>query len=232
MSSQKSPLSRRYVLQGSGPLPPGAPGSLLRLLHPELPHRGQTRCAGHGHQEGTSWRARSTPNPILPFSQPSSPPFPEQCLPCGPRNKGHCFGPNICCGEELGCYIGTSETLRCQEENFLPTPCESGRKPCGSGGSCAAPGICCSTGEGGTGCSDSCHGIRGFLSRSPRTPGREFRVLPNSGRGDNAQGILCPIRVSVHCPASQTVLRDLSRPQGRDENRRFGAGGKQTAIKF
>ncbi|XP_009637853.2 oxytocin-neurophysin 1 [Egretta garzetta] len=33
----------------------------------------------------------------------------RKCLPCGPRNKGHCFGPNICCGEELGCYIGTSE---------------------------------------------------------------------------------------------------------------------------
>ncbi|NXB66570.1 NEUM protein, partial [Struthidea cinerea] len=74
----------------------------------------------------------------------------RKCLPCGPRNKGHCFGPNICCGEELGCYIGTSETLRCQEENFLPTPCESGHKPCGSGGSCAAPGICCSTEGCGT----------------------------------------------------------------------------------
>lgn len=92
--------------------------------------------------------------------------FPEQCLPCGPRNKGHCFGPNICCGEELGCYIGTSETLRCQEENFLPTPCESGRKPCGSGGSCAAPGICCSTGEGGTGsrhgCTEPSHSRQGI----------------------------------------------------------------------
>ncbi|XP_042727055.1 oxytocin-neurophysin 1 [Lagopus leucura] len=72
----------------------------------------------------------------------------RKCLPCGPRNKGHCFGPNICCGEELGCYLGTSETLRCQEENFLPTPCESGRKACGEdGASCAAPGICCSSGE-------------------------------------------------------------------------------------
>ncbi|XP_027764567.1 neurophysin 1-like [Empidonax traillii] len=74
----------------------------------------------------------------------------RKCLPCGPRNKGHCFGPNICCGEELGCYIGTSETLRCQEENFLPAPCESGHKPCGTGGSCAAPGICCSTEGCGT----------------------------------------------------------------------------------
>nr|AAF76848.1 mesotocin preprohormone [Typhlonectes natans] len=68
----------------------------------------------------------------------------RKCIPCGPRNKGHCFGPTICCGEEIGCYFGTSETLRCQEENFLPSPCESGRNPCGnSGGNCAAPGICC-----------------------------------------------------------------------------------------
>ncbi|NWI60392.1 NEUM protein, partial [Calyptomena viridis] len=90
--------------------------------------------------------------PLVPsFPSPNlDPSFPEQCLPCGPRNKGHCFGPNICCGEELGCYIGTPETLRCQEENFLPTPCESGHKSCGTGGSCAAPGICCSSEGCGT----------------------------------------------------------------------------------
>uniref|UniRef100_A0A8D2LYN1 Uncharacterized protein n=1 Tax=Varanus komodoensis TaxID=61221 RepID=A0A8D2LYN1_VARKO len=71
-----------------------------------------------------------------------------RCISCGPRNRGHCFGPNICCGEELGCYFGTAETLRCQEENFLPTPCESGRKPCGNnGGTCAASGICCNNGK-------------------------------------------------------------------------------------
>ncbi|XP_032080581.1 neurophysin 1-like [Thamnophis elegans] len=68
----------------------------------------------------------------------------RKCISCGPRNRGHCFGPNICCGEEIGCFFGTAETLRCQEENFLPTPCESGRKPCGNnGGTCAASGICC-----------------------------------------------------------------------------------------
>ncbi|NWX10530.1 NEUM protein, partial [Caloenas nicobarica] len=78
----------------------------------------------------------------------------RKCLPCGPRNKGRCFGPNICCGEELGCYMGTAETLQCQEENFLPTPCESGRKPCGSGGSCAAPGLCC--GSDGCALDSSC----------------------------------------------------------------------------
>ncbi|XP_007432823.1 vasotocin-neurophysin VT-like [Python bivittatus] len=67
----------------------------------------------------------------------------RQCIPCGPGNKGNCFGPSICCGEELGCYFGTSETLRCLEENFLPSPCEAGGKPCSAGGRCATSGICC-----------------------------------------------------------------------------------------
>nr|XP_033791507.1 vasopressin-neurophysin 2-copeptin [Geotrypetes seraphini] len=67
----------------------------------------------------------------------------RQCIPCGPGNRGRCFGPSICCGEEVGCYFGTSETVRCIEENYLPSPCESGGKPCTMGGRCAAPGICC-----------------------------------------------------------------------------------------
>ncbi|XP_023972918.1 vasopressin-neurophysin 2-copeptin [Physeter macrocephalus] len=67
----------------------------------------------------------------------------RQCLPCGPGGKGRCFGPSICCGDELGCLVGTAEALRCQEENYLPSPCQSGQKPCGSGGRCAAAGICC-----------------------------------------------------------------------------------------
>ncbi|KAM9328994.1 vasopressin-neurophysin 2-copeptin [Gastrophryne carolinensis] len=67
----------------------------------------------------------------------------RQCIPCGPGNKGNCFGPNICCGEDLGCYIGTAETLRCVQENYLPSPCQAGAKACNSGGRCAAPGICC-----------------------------------------------------------------------------------------
>ncbi|XP_045689374.1 neurophysin 2-like [Phyllostomus hastatus] len=67
----------------------------------------------------------------------------RQCLPCGPGGKGRCFGPSICCGVELGCFLGTAEALRCQEETYLPSPCQSGQKPCGNGGSCAANGICC-----------------------------------------------------------------------------------------
>uniref|UniRef100_A0A8B9PH38 Uncharacterized protein n=1 Tax=Apteryx owenii TaxID=8824 RepID=A0A8B9PH38_APTOW len=65
------------------------------------------------------------------------------CMPCGPGNRGNCFGPSICCGAELGCYVGTAETLRCAEENYLPSPCRAGGRPCGAGGRCAAPGICC-----------------------------------------------------------------------------------------
>ncbi|XP_054429457.1 oxytocin-neurophysin 1 [Pteronotus mesoamericanus] len=68
----------------------------------------------------------------------------RKCLPCGPGDKGSCFGPSICCGDELGCFLGTAEALRCQEETFLPSPCQSGQKPCGDEGRCAAHGICCS----------------------------------------------------------------------------------------
>ncbi|XP_035180078.1 vasotocin-neurophysin VT [Oxyura jamaicensis] len=68
----------------------------------------------------------------------------RQCLPCGPGNRGHCFGPGICCGAELGCYVGTAETRRCAEEDYLPSPCQPGGQPCGSGGHCAANGVCCS----------------------------------------------------------------------------------------
>ncbi|XP_037377253.1 oxytocin-neurophysin 1 [Talpa occidentalis] len=68
----------------------------------------------------------------------------RKCLPCGPGGKGRCFGPSICCADELGCFVGTAEALRCQEENYLPSPCRSGLKPCGSGGRCAAAGVCCS----------------------------------------------------------------------------------------
>ncbi|XP_064164049.1 oxytocin-neurophysin 1 isoform X3 [Anguilla rostrata] len=73
----------------------------------------------------------------------------RKCLSCGPGDRGRCFGPSICCGEGLGCWVGSPETARCMEENYLPTPCEAGGKPCGSEeGRCAAPGVCCD--------SDSC----------------------------------------------------------------------------
>ncbi|ERE69805.1 oxytocin-neurophysin 1-like protein [Cricetulus griseus] len=67
----------------------------------------------------------------------------RQCLPCGPGGKGRCFGPNICCADELGCFVGTAEALRCQEENYLPSPCQSGGMRCGTRGRCATQDICC-----------------------------------------------------------------------------------------
>uniref|UniRef100_A0AAY4BER4 Uncharacterized protein n=1 Tax=Denticeps clupeoides TaxID=299321 RepID=A0AAY4BER4_9TELE len=67
-----------------------------------------------------------------------------QCMACGPGDQGRCFGPSICCGEVMGCYVGSPETARCMEEDYLPSPCETGGKACGSeDGYCAAPGICC-----------------------------------------------------------------------------------------
>ncbi|XP_004698235.1 neurophysin 2-like [Echinops telfairi] len=67
-----------------------------------------------------------------------------QCLPCGPRGLGRCFGPYICCGDELGCFMGTREALACQKEKYLAAPCQTGQKPCGRGGRCASKGLCCS----------------------------------------------------------------------------------------
>ncbi|KAM9438562.1 isotocin-neurophysin IT 1 [Salvelinus alpinus] len=71
--------------------------------------------------------------------------FPSRkCMSCGPGDRGRCFGPNICCGEGMGCYVGSPEAAGCVEENYLPSPCEAGGRVCGSEeGRCAAPGICC-----------------------------------------------------------------------------------------
>ncbi|MGH0165766.1 UNVERIFIED_CONTAM: hypothetical protein FKN15_049461 [Acipenser sinensis] len=91
---------------------------------------------------------------ITPKQQPSfhKPHRRRQCMACGPGHRGRCFGSSICCGEELGCYVGTLETERCLEENSLPSPCEAGGRVCGAeeGGRCAAPGICCDEGESHT----------------------------------------------------------------------------------
>ncbi|XP_032882665.1 mesotocin-neurophysin MT-like [Amblyraja radiata] len=68
----------------------------------------------------------------------------RQCMSCGPSNRGQCFGEKICCGEEIGCFFGTSETLRCQKESYLLSPCEPAGRLCGTnGGKCAAAGTCC-----------------------------------------------------------------------------------------
>lgn len=70
-----------------------------------------------------------------------------QCMSCGPGDRGRCFGPSICCGEGLGCLLGSAASVHCEEENFLLTPCQAGGRPCGSeGGRCAASGLCCDSG--------------------------------------------------------------------------------------
>ncbi|KAF7695228.1 oxytocin-neurophysin 1-like [Silurus meridionalis] len=70
----------------------------------------------------------------------------RKCVTCGPRDRGHCFGPNICCAAGLGCSVGSPEAASCMEENYIPTPCENGGRACGSeGGHCAAPGVCCNS---------------------------------------------------------------------------------------
>lgn len=70
-----------------------------------------------------------------------------QCMPCGPGDRGRCFGPSICCGEGLGCLLGSAAAAHCEEENYLLTPCQPGGRPCGpEGGHCASSGLCCNSG--------------------------------------------------------------------------------------
>uniref|UniRef100_A0A8C6US28 Oxytocin n=1 Tax=Neogobius melanostomus TaxID=47308 RepID=A0A8C6US28_9GOBI len=63
----------------------------------------------------------------------------RKCMSCGPGERGRCFGPTICCGEGLGCLMGSPEASHCAEENYMLTPCQSGGRPCGSEGDAALP---------------------------------------------------------------------------------------------
>uniref|UniRef100_A0A3B5LDD1 Uncharacterized protein n=1 Tax=Xiphophorus couchianus TaxID=32473 RepID=A0A3B5LDD1_9TELE len=68
----------------------------------------------------------------------------RKCMSCGPGDRGRCYGPSICCGEGIGCLMGSPESAHCVEENYLLTPCQAGGRACGSeGGRCAAVGLCC-----------------------------------------------------------------------------------------
>ncbi|PWA15932.1 hypothetical protein CCH79_00008888 [Gambusia affinis] len=68
----------------------------------------------------------------------------RKCMSCGPGDRGRCYGPSICCGEGIGCLMGSPESAHCVEENYLLTPCQAGGRACGSeGGRCAAAGFCC-----------------------------------------------------------------------------------------
>ncbi|PVD29489.1 hypothetical protein C0Q70_08740 [Pomacea canaliculata] len=69
----------------------------------------------------------------------------KQCMACGPGGKGQCVGPSICCGQEIGCLMGTSQALECVKENESTVPCVVNGSPCGINnmGICVANGICC-----------------------------------------------------------------------------------------
>ncbi|KAM9393605.1 vasopressin-neurophysin 2-copeptin [Pholidichthys leucotaenia] len=110
----------------------------------------------------------------------------RQCKSCGPGDRGQCFGPNICCGEGLGCLLGSPEAAHCVEENYLLTPCQAGGRPCGSeGGRCAASGLCCN--------SESCVVDTDCLGEPEETDGARtrssadllMRLLQVATRGQN-----------------------------------------------
>ncbi|XP_012527594.1 neurophysin 1 [Monomorium pharaonis] len=74
----------------------------------------------------------------------------RECSSCGPNRLGQCFGPHICCGPSIGCFIGTPETYRCRKESLYTRPCIAGYAMCrGNTARCALNGICCSQ--------ESCH---------------------------------------------------------------------------
>ena len=70
-----------------------------------------------------------------------------QCQSCGPDGSGQCVGLSICCGESFGCYMGTPETLICEKENELSSPCRPQGENCQSvpEGQCVANSICCNS---------------------------------------------------------------------------------------
>ncbi|KAL8592137.1 hypothetical protein ACOMHN_033508 [Nucella lapillus] len=69
----------------------------------------------------------------------------RQCMSCGPGGAGQCVGPNICCGLDIGCLIGTPEAEVCQKENESASPCVVSGRHCGmdNTGNCVADGLCC-----------------------------------------------------------------------------------------
>uniref|UniRef100_T1JLA0 Uncharacterized protein n=1 Tax=Strigamia maritima TaxID=126957 RepID=T1JLA0_STRMM len=69
----------------------------------------------------------------------------RQCTPCGPGGIGRCYGPDICCGANVGCFVGTRESAICRLENLYSLPCQNEGRACGTDGTCSADGFCCST---------------------------------------------------------------------------------------
>ncbi len=62
---------------------------------------------------------------------------------------GTCFGPNICCGQDIGCLIDSPATAACASEDFKNTPCQPHGKECRTldYGRCATNNLCCNPGN-------------------------------------------------------------------------------------
>jgi hypothetical protein len=60
-----------------------------------------------------------------------------------------CFGPRICCGPDIGCFIDTKVSQVCETEDIkLKKPCLPYGKPCSliPYGKCATKNVCCNSG--------------------------------------------------------------------------------------
>ncbi|XP_076047444.1 oxytocin-neurophysin 1-like [Oratosquilla oratoria] len=99
---------------------------------------------------------RSSPNAVLGHGR--------KCAQCGPGLRGRCVGPEICCGRDIGCFMGTREAEVCRAENLVPVLCTNDDlRSCGGAsgeGRCTADGLCCT--EIGCEMDNSCS--------SPRVP--------------------------------------------------------------
>lgn len=83
-----------------------------------------------------------------------------KCASCGPEGTGTCFGANMCCGSDFGCFFKTKETNICLftslkssqscDERFWQVYFKSA--PCSINddkldGICVADQLCCSLGN-------------------------------------------------------------------------------------
>ncbi|XP_064630704.1 terepressin/terephysin-like [Lineus longissimus] len=70
----------------------------------------------------------------------------RRCMSCA-KGAGICVGPDICCGREIGCHMGTQLSSVCAKENESPTACSVPGRQCGPNnqGKCVASGICCTS---------------------------------------------------------------------------------------
>ncbi|ROL53687.1 Isotocin-neurophysin IT 2 [Anabarilius grahami] len=133
---------------------------LLRLLHLQLPCRGQTIPLRHSVPQADSplfgvrlkrvirRRFSGSMSIFLASDRSYFSVFTDMTRHTRERRMYAISRENrpdsICCGAGLGCLVGSPETLTCMEENLLPGPCETDGTSCGAeGGVCAAPGVCC-----------------------------------------------------------------------------------------